>query len=156
MGSAVAVDEFEVHPQRFLVASQADRELSLHLIEEESLVTLLAHGDSDFLTGERRHEHLWLETGGGDLGRFDDFGWEDPILDQKYIGVEPGTLMSGDHLSDHSEHPNHFTRGEDPFEGNHVVELDVLPLTYPNPELEWGGVSGPEDPADHFIHLWRE
>ena len=156
MGSPFAVDELEVHPQRLLVARQPHREFLLHLVEEESLIPLVPDGDPHLLAGKRRDEHLGLEAGGRDLGGFDHLGGEDPVLYEKHVGVEPGPLVPGNHLANHPEHSNHLTGWEHPLEGHDVVELDVLPLLDSDPELEWGGVFGPEDPADHVFHPRRE
>ena len=68
------------------------------------------------------------------------------------IRVESSPLVTCHHLTHGSVHPYYLASWQNPFEGNHVIELKKVTITDPNPELKRGCVPGPENPADHLFH----
>ena len=60
--------------------------------------------------------------------------------------------MPGAHLTDRPEDLDQLTGGEDPFEGDDIVQLEVLAFAHADPELEGGGVDGPQHTTDHLLH----
>lgn len=152
MGTTVTVDELEVDPKRLTVAGQSHGYLAFHAVEEEGAITLFALSDTHLLAGAGRDEHFGLEAGSGHLGRLGDFGGQNALLDEKDIGVEPGSLVAGHHLADGSIHPNHFAGGKDALQGDHIVELEKLAVPDTDPELQWCGVPGPQDSPDQICH----
>ncbi len=151
MCAPLPVDELEVHPKGLARASPAHRYLALHAIEEQGPVTLLVGGDADVLAGTGRHEHLGLEAGGGNLGGLGHLGRQDAVLDEKHVGVEARPLVPGHHLADGPVYAHELARRQNPLQGDDVVELEELPLADTHPELEWRGISGPEDPTDCHV-----
>ncbi len=77
--AAAAVEELEVDVERLARPRDPDRQPFGHPVEEQSLVAFVTGGAPDLLTGTRRHERLWLESGGGHLGRLRDLRREDPV-----------------------------------------------------------------------------
>ena len=70
MGTTAPIEELEVGKEGFVAPGQTDGESFLHLVEEERLIAFRTPGPAYRLAGARRHEHLRLEAGRGDLGCF--------------------------------------------------------------------------------------
>ena len=156
MGPALAIEKFQVDEEGLAAAAQAYREALLHTVEKERLLPFDAASDPNRLAGQRRHEHLWLETSRGDLGGLRNLGRQEPLFDQKHIGVEAGALVSSPNLADHPVDANHLSSREVAFQRDDIVELKKAIGLDPYPELERGGVLGPDDPADglfYFAHF---
>ena len=105
VGAAGAVDELEVDVDGLAVAAEADWDLLVaHLVEVQRRVTLLPGCPRDDGAGHRRHVHLGLDPGDGDLRDLGDLRRQRALLDQEHIGGEPRTLMHRLNVRDHTRH----------------------------------------------------
>ena len=127
VGAAGAVDELEVDVDRLPVAAEPDGNLLVaHLIEVQRRVTLLPRCARDYRAGHRRHVHLGLDPGHGDLRDLRDLRRQRALLDQEHIRREPRTLMYRLDVRDDTRHLHRRQSRQLQARHHHVVKLQVL------------------------------
>ena len=148
VSSPGAVHEFHVGVDDFAVAREANRNLALHAVEEEGLVTGLADGLAHDRSGHRRHEDLGLEACRQHLGRFGHLGGKHPLLDQEDIAVEARALVPGAQVGHHAVDPDRvLAPREGALDHDHIVELQKAPLAHRDPEFQGRRRIRADDPA---------
>lgn len=85
MCASLPIQELEVGEERLTIPGGTNREPPLHSIEEQCLVPLLTTCPSHRLPGTGRDKDLGLYAGSRHLRRFDHFGREHSVFDQKDI-----------------------------------------------------------------------
>lgn len=155
MGPSLAVEELEVGIERFAVSGGANGKLPLHSIKEQRLVALIAAGSPHRVAWPRRDKDLRLDPGDRHLGGLDDLGREHSVLDQEYVGVESGALVSSPDLTHRPEQLDNLSRRKDAFQGDDIVEFEIFAFGHAHPELERRGVDRSENTTHHFVHVAR-
>ena len=153
MRAARAVDEVEVGVQRLAVAAEPDRQLALHLVEEERVVALVA----------LRPPHLARPGSGGT----NISGSTRVVITSAASTASAGSTPSAMRNTSESKRapswrartwvttpgePHRFVApGHRALADDDVVELEVLVGRERDPERQRGGVLGAEDPPDRLI-----
>ena len=106
VGAPRSVEEVQVHEHRLSVPGQPRREPSLHLVEVQRLVPVLAPSAVRGQARQGRDEQLRLEARGHHLGRHGRVHRQDTPVDQKDVGVEAGPLVAGPGLLDDPGDPD--------------------------------------------------
>jgi hypothetical protein len=152
VGAARAVEEVEVREDRLAVAREADGQAALHLVEEQSLIAVDARGPRYLLAGPRRDEDLGLDPRDPDVRGLGHGRGKHSLFDQEHVGVELGALVAGTDHVDHAEEPDDAAVGQRGLDHDHVVELDVLPLGHPQPEVEGHRIDRAQDTTHCHTH----